>query len=68
SQPKGMKAFLEERGLWRDELLANCEKCKKNEQDFDITNCCTRRLVANQPDFLAERGLIQKEIENCGHK
>ncbi|CAG8524004.1 16794_t:CDS:2, partial [Racocetra fulgida] len=44
SQPKRIKAFLEER-------------------DLNITNCCTRCLVANQPDFLAEHGLIQKEIE-----
>ncbi|CAG8703940.1 36791_t:CDS:2 [Gigaspora margarita] len=38
------------------------------EADPDNINCCAHRLIANQADFLAEHGQIQKEIESKGHK
>ncbi|CAG8460955.1 13903_t:CDS:2, partial [Cetraspora pellucida] len=39
-----------------------------DQADPDNINCCARRLMAHQPDFLAEHGQIQKEIESKGHK
>ncbi|CAG8625143.1 79_t:CDS:2, partial [Cetraspora pellucida] len=54
--------------LWRDGLLVNCEECKTNKQDPSIIDCCACCIVANQPNFLAEHGLIQQKIEKCGHK
>ncbi|CAG8540178.1 16409_t:CDS:2, partial [Gigaspora rosea] len=68
-------SFLtEEIGRLKDELgeaRVIMQLGAKNDgywNELDITNCCARCLVANQPDFLAERGLIQKEIENRGYK
>ncbi|CAG8781279.1 23766_t:CDS:1, partial [Gigaspora rosea] len=40
-----------------------CASCKK-EPNPNITNCCARCLMANQPDFLAPCGQVQQEIES----
>ncbi|CAG8670194.1 12814_t:CDS:2, partial [Gigaspora margarita] len=56
-QPKEIKVILEERGLWRDGLLANCERCKKKEKGYTkAVDCYARRILANQPDFVNKRG------------
>ncbi|CAG8780141.1 2667_t:CDS:2 [Cetraspora pellucida] len=68
SELKGMKQILKERGLWKDGMLADCKVRKKDKLNSDIVNCCAQHLIANQPDFLNERGLIQQEIEKHGHK
>ena len=67
-QPKGIQWILSERGLWQDEMALDCVLCKRKETDPNIVNCCARRLMANQPDFLAQRGRVQEEIESHGHK
>ncbi|CAG8488076.1 6414_t:CDS:2, partial [Scutellospora calospora] len=54
--------------LKQDRLVLECALCKKKEADLDNINCYVRQLMAHQPDFLAERGQIQKEIESKGHK
>ena len=66
-QPKGLKWVLDERGLWQEGMVLECASCKK-EPNPNITNCCARRLMANQPDFLAQCGQVQQEIESRGHK
>ncbi|CAG8841535.1 383_t:CDS:2, partial [Gigaspora margarita] len=57
-KPKGIKWVLTER---------ECISCKESS-DSDIIDCCACRLMANQPDFLSQRGQIQQEIEFRGHK
>ncbi|CAG8852681.1 37079_t:CDS:2, partial [Gigaspora margarita] len=66
--PKGIQRVLSERGLWWDDMLLECTSCKKKEADPNVIDCCARRLIANQPDFLEQRGQIQQEIESRGHK
>ncbi len=55
-QPKGMQHVLQERGLWRSGLLMKCkEQCAS-----DSTDCCARRILENQPDFLEQKSLVQE--------
>ena len=64
NKAKGMKAVLQERGLHRPGLVMNC---KKGCQDADNRECCARRILDSQPDFKAQRSLVQETIENAGH-
>ena len=49
NEPKGIKQVLVERGLYVDRLRMQCsEKCSPN-----ATQCCTKRVLENQPDFKA---------------
>ncbi|CAG8737793.1 3444_t:CDS:1, partial [Gigaspora rosea] len=66
-EPKGIKWVLSDRELWREGMPLECTSCKQKSSS-NIVDCCARRLMANQPDFLAQRGQIQEEIESCGHK
>jgi hypothetical protein len=70
NQPKGMKHVLIERGLWRDDLLADCKLCKGKTKITDITRteCCARRILSLQSDFLAQKSRLQEEIEKCEQK
>ncbi|CAJ0649702.1 12972_t:CDS:2, partial [Entrophospora sp. SA101] len=67
-EPKGIEWVLKERGLWQENMVLDCQACSKKEPNPDNIGCCARRLIANQPDFLAQKGLIQQEIESRGHK
>lgn len=76
-QPKGLKRVLEERGLWRNGLLLKCKYTgldgKKHDSKIgDCIRlrqglCCARSLMAIQPDFLQQKGLLQEAIEKRGH-
>ncbi|CAG8826684.1 15263_t:CDS:2, partial [Gigaspora margarita] len=58
-QPKGLK--------WQEGMVLECASCKK-EPNPNITNCCAYRLMANQPDFLAQCGQVQQKIESHSYK
>lgn len=63
NEPKGMKQVLMERGLWRDGLLKECkEKCAHG-----ATDCCATKILSLQPDFVAQKSLVQEVIEAAGH-
>jgi hypothetical protein len=64
NQPKGIKAVLEERGLWVPRL---CLECKKPKCEVGATSCCARRLLGQQPDFQEQKSLVQEVIEATGH-
>ena len=57
-KPKGMKQVLEERQLMRPGLIGYC----RNNESKNI-QCCMRHILENQPDFLAQKGMIQEVIE-----
>ena len=63
NQPKGMKEILKERGLWKDGLRMHC----KEQCDPDIQDCCAKYILDHQPDFMAQRSLVQEIIEEAGH-
>jgi hypothetical protein len=52
-QPKGLKQVLIERGLWPDKGL-------KLEE--------ARKIMCNQPDFLAQKGRLEEVIIAAGHR
>ncbi|RIA82539.1 hypothetical protein C1645_835213 [Glomus cerebriforme] len=62
-KPKGMRQVLEERQLMKPGLTGYC----RNNESKD-TQCCMRHILENQPDFLAQKGMIQEVIEEQGHK
>lgn len=60
---KGVRLVLKERGLWRAGLTLNCsEKCEPSSN-----HCSARTIMANQPDFLAQRGMLEEMIIAAGH-
>ncbi len=62
---KGMETIIRERGLWPSQgLNAQCEKfhCKEGS-----TNCCCRRLLFNQPDFVNQKSWLEEYITARGH-
>ena len=62
-QPKGIKAVLTERGLWQEQIRGKCHsKC-----DTDAVACCNMRILKSQPDFLAQKPLVEEIIEMAGH-
>ncbi|KIM76322.1 hypothetical protein PILCRDRAFT_77971, partial [Piloderma croceum F 1598] len=58
---KGMAVILEEQGL--TEAAKLCAECKKfkclKPTDGSVANCCCRRVLYNQPDFIAVESLLE---------
>ena len=67
-EPKGMKQVLIERGLWEEGLHADCQLCKDKIDDITRTDCCARRILSLQPDFLAQKSALEEVIIEAGHK
>jgi hypothetical protein len=62
---KGMEQIIRERGLWRESgLLAQCEGFKYVQGK---TDCCCRRLLFTQPDFVAQKSQLEEFITSHGH-
>ena len=62
---KGMETIICEHGLWPEQgLLAQCGqfKCPPGQ-----TECCCRRLLFNQPDFVAQKSQLKEYITSRGH-
>ena len=59
--PKGMKQVLHERGI-DNGLQMQCKKC-----DEEAKSCCAKRTLELQPDFQAQKSLVQEVIEAAGH-
>lgn len=62
---KGMEQIIRERGLWPDcGLIAQCEgfKCEAGQKD-----CCCRRLLFTQPDFINQKSHLEELITSRGH-
>jgi hypothetical protein len=62
---KGMEQIIRERGLWPDGGLP-CE-CLGFRCPEGRTDCCCRRLLFNQPDFVFQKSQLEELVESCGH-
>jgi hypothetical protein len=62
---KGMAAILVEHGFMdAPKLLAQCEKFKCKS---DVTSCCCRCILYNQPDFVNMTLKLEKACTRCGY-
>jgi hypothetical protein len=62
---KGMKQIIQERGLWRNGLKAQCKSTCWSA--CTGTACCCRRILFNQPDFVNQKSALEELIEDRGH-
>jgi hypothetical protein len=62
---KGMKIILAEHGLWREGLRSQCETSFTACEDK--TDCCCRRILFNQPDFINQKSCLEELVESRGH-
>ena len=46
----------------------DCKLCKLKIDDITRTDCCMRRILSLQEDFISQKSLLQEEIEKRGHK
>lgn len=75
-QPKGIQQVLEERGLWTSTRVDGERmplKCNNNRggcaKEGDLHHrCCATSLLADQPDFRAQKGRLQEEVESMGYE
>ncbi len=61
---KGTEQLIWERGLWRDGLLAQCTgfNCQPGAID-----CCCRRILFCQPDFVNQKSALEELVTRWGH-
>jgi hypothetical protein len=62
NEPKGMQEVLKEQGLYPAGLHKKCKKCPLIDD-----NCCCKTILAQRPDFLAQKSLVQEVVEAAGH-
>lgn len=62
---KGMEQVIRERGLWPAEGLN--AQCPNFQCSPGCTNCCCRRLLFSQPDFIDQKSQVQELVESRGH-
>ncbi|KIJ44951.1 hypothetical protein M422DRAFT_251574 [Sphaerobolus stellatus SS14] len=62
---KGMEQIIRECGLWpANGLNAQCESFKCEE---GCTDCCCRRLLFMQPDFVNQKSALEELVTRRGH-
>lgn len=59
-QPKGIRQVLQDRGLWREGLKRLCPLCKSGNKDDERNSCCAERILGLQPDFKAQKSLLEE--------
>ena len=62
---KGMEQIIRERGLWPEHGLP--AECPGFRCEGGHTDCCCRRLLFNQPDFVFQKSQLEELIERRGH-
>ncbi|THU79174.1 hypothetical protein K435DRAFT_698465 [Dendrothele bispora CBS 962.96] len=64
NQFKGMATILQERGYNVDKLKAQCNK--KFNCAPPALNCCCRRILFNEPDFVGVESILEKTCKERG--
>ncbi|THV05625.1 hypothetical protein K435DRAFT_816328 [Dendrothele bispora CBS 962.96] len=64
NQFKGMATILQERGYNVDKLKAQCDK--KFNCAPPALNCCCRRILFNEPDFVGVESILEKTCKERG--
>jgi hypothetical protein len=63
---KGIETILKERGLW--ESLVNkqltCHDCRDGHPVPNVTHCCAKRCLSEQPDFKNQKEWLREVIED----
>ena len=67
-KPKGMKQVLLERGKWKDDLKADCQLYKVENKDSNQIDCCARRIISLESDFIVQKGALYEIISKVGYK
>ncbi len=62
---KGMMTILEERGFDASKKLAECKGFKCQDANAD---CCCRRILYNQPDFVNVESLLEQTCKSHGFR
>jgi hypothetical protein len=62
---KGMELIIQERGLWPAGGLK--AQCANFHCPPEHTDCCCRRLLFSQPDFINQKSQVQELVESRGH-
>ena len=63
---KGMEEIIRERGLWPASGSLNAQ-CPGFKCEAGRTDCCCRRLLFTQADFVGQKCHLQEFIESRGH-
>jgi hypothetical protein len=66
-RPKGIKQILSERGPEKKSMIGECRLCRDGNNDPLRVDCCGRKIISLQPDFLAQRSALVEMIEDSGH-
>ena len=64
---KGMEVIIRERGLWPAEGPSLLVQCANFRCPPGRTDCCCRRLLFTQPNFLDQKSHLQEFIKRRGH-
>jgi len=68
-KPKGIKRVLQERGLWPERgLVLKCPVTHNRPGCDHHGGCCARRVLGAEKDFRNQKGRLQEEVENLGHR
>ncbi len=65
---KNMKIILIERGLWRQNLLANCKLYKKKVINNNRIDCCIKRIISLQSDFFKQESFLKEIVKEAKHQ
>lgn len=63
---KGMELIIRERGLWPEGRGLNAQ-CEGFKCELGKTDCCCRRLLFTQPDFVNQKSYLEELITSRGH-